>query len=466
VPDTAGGITPRGTADRRGRARRDERPGVEGTLKLGDWLISKGKITIEQLSRGLQDQTFFGGRLGHSLMKLGYVDEDTLGAFLADVSGTPYAPASRLENIPPEVIAAVPSQLAGQYRIVPMSIESRRLHLAMRDPLDLIALDEIAFLTGLAIRPYVATEFRIHAALERYYQVALGTRAIPVSGGAPSGPAPERRPSPPPPQQPKGNLGLDGYPLDADPDDIDQPFTTARSTRPSAMQGPTEPLPASMEEWRMAREEIPDSLPEPVRPAAAPRASQAPQDAQRTLHVVSPAAAPAPAPPPGVATPAPTIEALSARLRAAETREEVFDALLDFTAPRFQRCALFIAQPNRVLGWNGRGEGLSTIRIRNVTVGFDRPSLFVFFRKGGDYYYGPVPDLPANARFYLDLGCPPPARVLLLPLTIKDRPAVLLYADQSSDAHPPPDVPLLRRAMRKAALALEILILKNKIMMV
>ena len=150
----------------------------------------------------------------------------------------------------------------------------------------------------------------------------------------------------------------------------------------------------------------------------------------------------------------------------AETRDEVFDAVLDYCAARFKRVALFVAQPDRILGWSGRGSGLQPLRVRNVIVPLDRPSLFVFFRKGGDYFYGPVPDLPANAKFYLDLGCPPPARVLLMPLTITDRPAVILYADNGPDTAAAPEIQQYRRLLKKAALALEILILRNKIMMI
>jgi hypothetical protein len=125
-----------------------------------------------------------------------------------------------------------------------------------------------------------------------------------------------------------------------------------------------------------------------------------------------------------------------------------------------------VVQQHRVIGWSGRGEGISPGRIRNVTVPLDRPSLFVFFRGGGEYFYGPVPDLPTNARFYLDLGCPPPARVLLLPLVIKARAAVVLYADNGPEAGAPPDIQLFRRLLAKASLSLEVLILRNKIMMI
>ena len=449
-------------------------------MKLGDWLVSKGKITEDQLARALHDQSFFGERLGTSLIKLGFVDEDTLGEYLADISRTRYAPAQQLENIRPEVIATVPPKLAAKYRIVPIAIQGRKLHLAMRDPKDLIALDEIAFLTGLSIEPYVATEGRLVRAIERYYQITLGTKTIPVAGGPEDLPRPRAgarpQPSSPPPPAKGPEVGLDGLPLDAEADTFDQPFVTSRRGAAPGGQEPDEPLPASLDAWRAAREEVPLDLPRvapagtakgtvtalPQRPAeSAPAAVGA---ADPSFRRTGPAAAAALAPP--VPFPARTMEAVSERLRAAETRDEIFDAVLEFTAARFRRAALFVIQQDRALGWSGRGEGLSPARIRNVTVPFDRPSLFVFFRTGGDYFYGPVPDLPANARFYLDLGCPPPARVLLVPLTIKERPSVILYADNGPDTAAVPDVQLFRRLLSKAALALEVLILKNKIMMI
>ncbi len=173
---------------------------------------------------------------------------------------------------------------------------------------------------------------------------------------------------------------------------------------------------------------------------------------------------PAPFTPPATSRTEP-MKRLSQRIQAADTRDEIFDALLEFTSGLFRRCALFVVQQGRLVGWSGRGDDLQGERIRNVTVDFDLPSMFVFFRTGGDYYFGSVPELPANTRFYSDLGCPPPARVLLMPLKIKDRAAVILYTDNQDDPTGPPDIPQLRRALHKASLALEILILKSKIMM-
>lgn len=460
------------------------------TQKLGEWLIGKGKLTEEQLQRGLHDKTFFGERLGHSLVKLGFIEEDTLGEYLAEIARTRYATARRLESVSPEVLAAVPGRLAAKYCIVPIAIEGRRLHLAMRDPKDLIALDEIAFLTGLPIEPYVATEFRLIQAIERYYNISLGTKAIPVAPGPPEPPRSRvAAPLKAAPRAPMPEVGLDGLPLNADPDDHDQPFMDAASQAPPADLEASGPLPRSLDAWREESAEAPvaenparaaapvpgtattrpfaAAVPPVARPAA-PGPAGRPAGPTLVPRPVAPAAPPRSPGAQAAAAPAPllAIESASARLREAETRDDVFDAVLDFTANRFLRGALFVAQPDRVLGWSGRGGGLAPTRVRNVIVPLDRPSLFLFVRSSTDYFYGPVPDLPANAKFYLDLGCPPPARVLLMPLTIAERPAGILYADNGPDSSRAPDVQEFRRLLKKASIALEILILRNKIMMI
>ena len=448
-------------------------------MKLGDWLVAKRKVTREQIQRALQDQNFFGERLGTSLIKLGFINEDTLGEYLADVSGSRYAPPQRLDSIPPDVIAAVPARLAARYRIVPIAIEGRKLQLAMRDPKDLITLDEITFLTGLTIEPFVATEFRIVRAIERHYGIKLKTKkTIPVAGGTapdPAKPDSARGAQSEEEISPQDEIGLDGLPLDADPFDVDQPFVDTLSIPSPVAGGPREELPTSLDEWRTAREDLPEEEPddegdegkeEEVWRETRPLQQAGPEAPSQPSRSVTPAAAPAAAAQVAYHPAAHTMETVSARLRSAETRDDVFDAVLDFAAARFHRTAVFVVQQDRVIGWSGRGPGISPSRIRNVTIPLDRPSMFVFFRSGGAYYYGPVPDLPANARLYLDLGVPAPARVLLLPLSIKDRAAVILYADKGSETGAAPEIAEFRRLLQKASLALEVLILRNKIMMI
>src|SRR5207249_1972584 len=134
-------------------------PGLEGLLHISEVAEHRVKEVQDEIKEGeeilvkvievdgdrvrlsrkavLRDKAFFGERLGNSLIKLGFIEEDTLGDYLAEQSRTRYAPARRLERVPPEVIAAVPARIAAKYCIVPIAIESRRIHLAMRDPKDL-----------------------------------------------------------------------------------------------------------------------------------------------------------------------------------------------------------------------------------------------------------------------------------------------------------------------------------------
>jgi len=420
-------------------------------VRLGAWLLSKGKITEDQLQKALQHREFFGGRIGSSLITLGYVDEDVLGAYLSDVSGTPYAPASRLEGVAPEVIALVPARLAAQYRVLPIGIEGRRLRLAMRDPRDLIALDEIAFMTGMTIEPFVATDFRVQKALTRYYQVSAGTPTVPLAGPSTGTTQPNRpvRPAAPSgaPVPRSAEVGLDGYPLDADPDQIANTFHAAKPGVPAAADGSEAPPPSSLQQWRMAQEEIPAEFPDPpARPAGRGGA---------------PALAAVPRPQPTAEID--YLQVAAVRLQRSESRNDVFEAILDYAATRFLRCALFIVQPDRMVGWGGRGPGIDQARVREVLVPLDRPSLFSFFRTGADHYYGPVSELPANTRFFLDMGMPAPERALLMPLSIKDRPTVMLYCDTAADAAAAADRTPIQRLLAKASLALEILILRNKI---
>ena len=105
-------------------------------------------------------------------------------------------------------------------------------------------------------------------------------------------------------------------------------------------------------------------------------------------------------------------------------------------------------------------------RVRATVVPFSVPSVFSYFRMGSDFYFGPVPELPANLQFYKDLSLAPPDRALLIPIHIKGRLIAVLYGDNGNLRGEEPEIALFRRVSQKASLALEILILRNKIEMI
>ncbi len=161
-----------------------------------------------------------------------------------------------------------------------------------------------------------------------------------------------------------------------------------------------------------------------------------------------------------------SLEEVSRNLKNSLSRDEVFNALVAFCAARFMRTALFVVMQEKVIGWGGHGSGFDPARVRATTVPFGVPSIFSYFRMGSDFYFGPVPDLPANQHFYRDLSVPAPDRVLLIPIHIKGRLIALLYGDNGAGRREEPDIALFRRVAQKASLALEILILRNKIEMI
>ena len=459
-------------------------------MKLGSWLIARGKISGVQLKRALLDQSFYGGHLSSSLMKLGYLDEPTLGAYLADVFQVPYAGADRFQDIAPDVVRIIPEYLAQKHQMVPLAVEGKKLRLAMMNPADILVMDEVAFLTGLQVEPCVSSEPHLLDALERYYQLSPSVReTIPLADQLDgrqnpltarrqimeASDAPGSQPGASQPAPEAGDdIGLDGRPLSASAESLGEFYPTPGHASAEKARG--NQVPRSLDEWRESPASEAVAAAEPTAPPPAPRVAAAeavPSVADPTGVMPSLSASPAHASTPKrpvlslVPTPSSvTLEQISERLKHATTRDEVFEAVLDFCESRFPRCAVFLVTPSSVVGFGGRGEGFDSGRIRAVKLDLEAPSIFSYFRTGSEFYFGPVPGLPANQQFYRGLGLAAPDRVLLVPVQIKERLIALVYGDFPGSRREDPDVALFRRLVQKAVLALEILILRNKISMV
>ncbi len=137
--------------------------------KLGDLLVEEGLISPKRLKAVLEAQKKYGGRLGTNLVERGYLSESELAHFLSVQLGVPCV--SRLDNLPSDAVEALPGHLAAQYRVVPTRIDGAEIHLAMADPLDLEAIDEVSYVTGLRVYPVVAPELLVAYALDRYYGI-------------------------------------------------------------------------------------------------------------------------------------------------------------------------------------------------------------------------------------------------------------------------------------------------------
>src|SRR6266508_3815997 len=136
--------------------------------RLGDLLIGEGLITVEQLQRALAEQKGTNEKLGSVLVRLNLIHEDQLIGFLSRQYGVPSITLSQLD-IDLEVLKLVPAQIAKKYEILPTNHAGNALTLAMADPTNVFALDDVAFMTNLQVMPVVASQSAIRKAIERNY---------------------------------------------------------------------------------------------------------------------------------------------------------------------------------------------------------------------------------------------------------------------------------------------------------
>ncbi|MBU5638506.1 general secretion pathway protein GspE [Geomonas sp. Red69] len=151
--------------------------------RLGEMLLKLGALNASQLEQVLRAQAIYGGRLGTNLVEMGLVEEDQLARVLSEQLGVPCVDHDLLREIPQSLLGLLPLELVTRYRVLPVSLDGKRLVIAMADPSDFKAIDEIGFITGLVIIPRVCSELRLSIALERWYGVKRPMRYIPVLGG-------------------------------------------------------------------------------------------------------------------------------------------------------------------------------------------------------------------------------------------------------------------------------------------
>lgn len=137
--------------------------------RLGDYLVELGFITEEQLESALKEQKDKGGKLGNILIQLGYLSEDVLLAILGKQSGVSYISLQEYGEIPETTIKTVPETIARNQMLLPIKKDGNLLTIAIADPLNVFAADDLKLLTGCDIQMVVASDTDIKNGLEKYY---------------------------------------------------------------------------------------------------------------------------------------------------------------------------------------------------------------------------------------------------------------------------------------------------------
>jgi hypothetical protein len=347
-------------------------------------LLNAHIITRDQFEHALQNRVIYGGKIGSSLIELGYVSEVELARFLSNKLGVPYVDPDQLLSIPAETINLLPRELALNYGVIPLSLDRKRLNLVMSDPADLKAIDEISFITGYIIRPLVTPEVRLVQALGIYYQTEIDFRFQKIIEV-----------------------------VDARKHD-------------EVLHAKELPAPAVVEEELEEAEIV--------------------VGAEWSERISSFAP-----------------DKVSIGLASAENRDEIADLVIGCLADRLHTAVLFLIKDDLAVGWKGVCRQEPIPDLAQIRISLAGQSAMKTVADGAGLYLGPLPVTEANNLLIEALCEPWPKHVLIMPLLISGRIVNLLYAE--GDENLGEMVPELHKLLLKAALAFEVLIHREKILM-
>ena len=382
-------------------------------IRLGELLIKKNLLTQAQLEEALQAQVIFGGTLGTILIEMGLINETVLAEILANLLNLPCLKPNQLENIPEHVINIISPELAEKHKVVPVSVNGKKLTLAMESPHDLKSIDEISFRTGYIIQPILALEVRLIFALEHYYGVKRTMRYIA------------------PPQHVRDEL--DKAPI----------FHTPEG--PIAATETDEDLSEPGSEQIYQR---PDST------AAKAKQEQPPEEIEELddIDVIE-----------DLVEEEVTLASTSQALIKTSDRNDVADAIIKHLGAHYARAALFMVVAGQVTGWRSVKAGVPIPGFDQFQLPLSEPSVLKTAVESNSYFLGPIQHSGANLALTTFLGKPSPTTALLIPMSMLGRVVGLIYVDDP-DADLAQAVVDVQQLASKALMAFEILILHNKIL--
>lgn len=141
---------------------------VNQRMRIGDLLVESGVLSSEQLEQALTEQKELKMRLGDVLLTRGYITEQQLIEILEFQLGIPHVQLYR-QTIDPRIVNSIPRRIAEQHQLLPFRMDNNKLVVAMADPLDYYAIDEIQMVTGLQVTPVLASKDEVSRAIKRHY---------------------------------------------------------------------------------------------------------------------------------------------------------------------------------------------------------------------------------------------------------------------------------------------------------
>ncbi|MBW4053967.1 MAG: hypothetical protein HIU83_00920 [Proteobacteria bacterium] len=371
--------------------------------RLGELLLNENLITPDQLDEALENQAIFGIKLGSSLIELGVITDAQLCRFLSEKLGVPAVSPRVMSSVPPKVIALVSAQLAGKHRVVPISIDGKKLALAMTDPTDFEAIDEVAFVTGCVIHPHIVPDVRITSALSKYYQIRGDIRYLRIE------------------------------------EELSSKRRTSHSTEAGTKAAKID-FPMMNESGELRTVEIPlefegfANLPDDIL-------------ATELNEVVRY-----------------SVDQLSIEFASAKNRDQIASVFIKYLGQEFSVGALFIIRGTMAVGWRGAAAGKRLEELVNLTILLSKPSVMRDVLETRQFSMGTLIQTPENMQILKTLRTLSMTPLLVVPIIMLNKVVAVVVVSGEMEALGK-RLPELQRVVYKASLAFEMLILKNKILM-
>lgn len=371
--------------------------------RLGEILIEKGVLSLTELHLALETCHRSGGRLGTQLLEFGYVEEGVLLGALAKQLSVPSVVKVKLLHSPLGVRQILPSRVGRRLQAVPFEDTKGGIKVAMTNPNDRAAVDEISTHLKKKILPHVATEAAVLAAL----------------GGAENDDAdwsPDVRPS-----VVKARRSVDVVDWN-------------RLWEPPKFE-PSELFRSAPRKPR-GGDVLLATFPDLISVASRQTASWEHQIDDSNF---------------------------SELMYRADSRDEIGGLLARFAASKYDRVSLFSVHKGTVSGWLARGRSVVLEDLQTFSVSLDAPSLFADVGNS-DSYVGAVLENESNTELIQALADPAPTEVVAVAVRVKKRPVAFVLCDDPGHPVSHDHVDGIITACRKAGVALEVLILRKKLL--
>jgi hypothetical protein len=372
------------------------------TLKLGELLLKEKMITLEQLDEALKSQVFYGIKLGSSLVEMGYVDEHALCTLLSGKLGVPCVGRKELTTVPRELVEAFPRQIIERFHVVPFRLDGNRLSVAMSDPTDFKAIEEIGFATGYRVQVFIAPDVHISRAQSKYFNISRGEYRYQQV-------ADQRR----------------------------------KQSESEVAHKATVTIPTFTETGELLNVTI---------PAEFEGFASLLGDNEGSYDAMLPAEEKY------------TVDQLSLDFASANSRDDVASVFIKYLGQEFNTGALFIIRGKAAVGWRAVSNGERIAEFDEFSLLLSKPSVVQEVVDSQAFAMGQLVNTPENRYILRALNVNPTTSMLVLPIIMLKKVVaiVMVSADLNALGRRLTEI---QKLVRKASLAFEMLIIKNKILM-